>query len=272
MTAIATIVATATAVPPHTARQEDVKAAFLRLFPMEARRLPTVLATIFDNAAVERRYSVYPLESVGKRRPLGEAMEDYQRHALPLAGQVTEAALARAGLRADEIDLFVTVSCTGIMIPSLDAHLVGQLGFRRDVRRLPITELGCSGGAAGMARATDFLRGYPEGNALVVAIELPSLNLQLDDLSRDNLVSSALFGDGAAAAVLRGGSGGDGGGVQIWAPRAIFSIGQRTPSVLTCAATGFTACCRKRCPSCCARRSPPSSIGWRGGRGFRART
>ena len=216
MSAIATIVATATAVPPHTARQEDVKAAFLRLFPMEARRLSTVLATIFDNAAVERRYSVYPLESVGKRRPLGQAMEDYQRHALPLGRQVTEAALARAGLRADEIDLFVTVSCTGIMIPSLDAHLVGQMGFRRDVRRLPITELGCSGGAAGMARATDFLRGYPEGNALVVAIELPSLNLQLDDLSRDNLVSSALFGDGAAAAVLRGGSHQGGGAVQIW--------------------------------------------------------
>ena len=115
-------------------------------------------------------------------------------------------ALARAKMTAADIDLLISVSCTGIMIPSLDAHLVDRLGFRRDVRRLPITELGCAGGAAAIGRAADFLRGVPQGNALVVAVELPSLNLQPDDLTRDNLVSSALFGDGAAAVVLRGGA------------------------------------------------------------------
>src|SRR5258708_5950923 len=107
---------------------------------------------------------------------------------------------------ADAIDIIIAVSCTGVMIPSLDAHLAGELGFRPDVRRLPITELGCSAGAAALARAADFLRGFPGGNALVLSIELPSLNLQLGDLSRDNLVSSALFGDGAAAVVLRAGA------------------------------------------------------------------
>ena len=91
------------------------------------------------------------------------------------------------------------------MIPSLDAYLVDDLGLRRDVRRLPITELGCAGGAAALARAHDFLVGFPGACALVIAVELPSLSMQRADLSPANLVSTALFGDGAAAAVLTGG-------------------------------------------------------------------
>ena len=205
MRPIATIVATATAVPPHRASQDEIKAAFARLFPMQARRLDVVLGSIFDNAAVERRHSVHPLEALA-RRPLGDAMLEYQRHALPLGRRVVEEALARAGIPAAAIDFIIAVSCTGVMIPSLDAHLAGEMGFRPDVRRLPITELGCSAGAAALGRAADFLRGFPGGHALVLAVELPSLNLQLGDLSRDNLVSSALFGDGAAAAVVREGA------------------------------------------------------------------
>jgi alkylresorcinol/alkylpyrone synthase len=204
--ASATIVATATALPPHRASQDEVKAAYQRLFPMEPRRLAAVLTSIFDNAHVEHRYSVLPLDEVDRRRSLTETMAAYKQHALPLAREVTRTVLARAKLNPDQIDLFIMVSCTGVVIPSLDAHLVDELGFRRDVRRLPITELGCAAGAAGLARAHDFLRGFPDANVLVVAVELPSLNLQLDDLSRDNLVSSALFGDGAAAVVMRGGA------------------------------------------------------------------
>jgi transposase len=90
------------------------------------------------------------------------------------------------------------------MIPSVDAYLVDALGFRRDVRRLPITELGCVGGASALARAHDFLRGFPDARVLVIAVELPSLSLQRDDTTPANLVASALFGDGAAAAVLSG--------------------------------------------------------------------
>lgn len=207
----ATIVATATAVPPHRASQAEIKDAFARAFPMDARRLDALLTSIFDNAAIEQRHSVYPLEAIG-RRPLGETMLEYRKHALPLGRQVVREALARAQIAADAVDLIVCVSCTGVMIPSLDAHLCGELGFRSDVRRLPITELGCSAGAAALGRAADFLCGFPDGVALVLSVELPSLNLQLGDLSRDNLVSSALFGDGAAAAVVRAG---EHAGVQI---------------------------------------------------------
>ena len=198
MSAIATIVATATAVPPYSATQDQVKAAFRQLFSLPPRRLAAVMA-IFDNSQIERRHSVYPLQAVGQRRALTDTMRDYRQHAITLGRDVATRALAGARLGAADIDLIITVSCTGIMIPSLDAYLVDELGFRSDVRRLPITELGCVGGAAALARAHDFLRGFPDANVLVVAVELPSLSLQLEDLSLDNLVSSALFGDGAAA-------------------------------------------------------------------------
>ncbi|MFZ0217649.1 MAG: type III polyketide synthase, partial [Candidatus Dormiibacterota bacterium] len=93
-------------------------------------------------------------------------------------------------------------SCTGYLVPSLDVHLIPRLGLRRDVRRLPLTELGCSGGLAGLALGHEWAQGRADARVLIVAVELPSLNLQPDDRSLDNLTASMVFGDGAAAAVL----------------------------------------------------------------------
>jgi alkylresorcinol/alkylpyrone synthase len=199
------IVATATAVPPYSATQEEIRERLRSLLPLDAQRLEAALA-LFHHTAVERRRSVSPIGDFGRPRTLGESSALYRTHAVALGRQVAARALATAGTRADEIDLLVTVSCTGFMIPSLDAYLVDELGFRRDVRRLPLTELGCAGGAAALGRAHDFLRGFPSSRALVVAVELPSLSLQRLDVSPANLVSTALFGDGAAAAVLAGSS------------------------------------------------------------------
>jgi alkylresorcinol/alkylpyrone synthase len=201
MDAAPTIMSTATAVPPFSATQEQMKAKLREVFPLGERRLEAAQA-MFDNAAVERRYSVEPVGDLGRTRTLTEQSESYRDHAIALGRDVAARCLAGAGRRADEIDLLITVSCTGIMIPSLDAHLVNELGFRSDVRRLPITELGCAGGAAALARARDFLLGFPDGQVLVVAVELPSLSLQRADLSLANLVSTAIFGDGAAAALI----------------------------------------------------------------------
>jgi len=102
------------------------------------------------------------------------------------------------------VDLLITVSCTGVMIPSLDAHLANDLGFRPDLRRLPITELGCAAGASALARAADYVRAWPGATVLVVAVELPSLTFQRQDTSQANLISSILFGDGAAAVLVTG--------------------------------------------------------------------
>jgi alkylresorcinol/alkylpyrone synthase len=112
--------------------------------------------------------------------------------------------LQRAGLRPDEVDLIITVSCTGFMIPSLDAHLINLMGFRSNVRRMPFTELGCAAGAMALGRAADFLKANPGGNVLIIAVELPSLTFQRKDISQANLISSILFGDGAAAVLVTG--------------------------------------------------------------------
>jgi alkylresorcinol/alkylpyrone synthase len=199
------VVSTATAVPAHTATQAEVKARFRELVRLPARRLDAA-GELFDHAGVERRYSVEPLAALGCPRPLVEVQDIYRRHAVALGGEVAREALRRAELEPAEIDLCITVSCTGIMIPALEAYLADDLGFRPDVRRLPITALGCAGGAAALGHARDFLVGFPEARVLVVAVELPSLSLQRADASVANVVSTALFGDGAAAAVLVGGA------------------------------------------------------------------
>jgi alkylresorcinol/alkylpyrone synthase len=203
-TASSTIVATATAVPAHTASQTAVQRVLRTVFPIDARRMDAVM-TLFENAQIDNRYSVYPVEQIGQRRSLTETSAEYRSHAIALARDVASRALAESRVAARDIDLVITTSCTGIMIPSVDAYLVDALGLRSDVRRLPITELGCVGGAAALARADDFLRGFPDAHVLVVAVELPSLSLQRDDTSPANLVASALFGDGAAAVVMAGG-------------------------------------------------------------------
>jgi alkylresorcinol/alkylpyrone synthase len=204
-TASSTIVATATAVPAHAASQTAVQGMLRTLFPLHCRRMDAVMA-IFQNAQIDNRYSVYPVEQIGRRRSLTDTTAEYRNHAVALARDVAARALAESRVAPGDIDLIITTSCTGIMIPSVDAYLVDALGLRCDVRRLPITELGCVGGASALARADDFLRGFPEAHVLVVAVELPSLSLQRDDTSPANLVASALFGDGAAAAVLAGGA------------------------------------------------------------------
>jgi len=197
------ITSVATLVPRFAATQDQVKAAFAPLFALEKRRLDAAMA-LFDHAEVATRYSVLPLAEVVATRSLTETMQLYATHARLLGEQVSRDCLAAAECPAEDVDLIVSVSCTGIMIPSVDAFLLDALAMRRDVVRLPITELGCVGGAASVARASDYLRAHPRARALVLAIELPSLSLQRRDLSMDNLVASALFGDGAAAVLMSG--------------------------------------------------------------------
>ena len=109
-----------------------------------------------------------------------------------------------AGMTPNDIDMIITVSCTGFMIPSLDAHLINLMGFRSNVRRMPLTELGCAAGAMALTRAWEFVRAVPGASVLIVSVELPTLTFQRGDTSQANLISCVLFGDGAAAAIVTG--------------------------------------------------------------------
>jgi alkylresorcinol/alkylpyrone synthase len=198
-----TIAATATALPPYTMTRDDVKYYMGRVFEIPDRRLEALMA-IADNAQVNKRYSIFPIEYTVEPRPLSKTNEEYIEHAVKLGRQAAEECLQRAGLRPDEVDLIITVSCTGFMIPSLDAHLINLMGFRSNVRRMPFTELGCAAGAMALGRAADYLKAHPGGNVLIISVELPSLTFQRKDISQANLISSILFGDGAAAVLVSG--------------------------------------------------------------------
>jgi alkylresorcinol/alkylpyrone synthase len=183
--------------------REDVKYYLGRVFDIPDRRLEALMS-IADNAQVNKRYSIFPIEYTVEPRPLSKTNEEYIEHAVKLGRQAAEECLQRAGLRPDEVDLIITVSCTGFMIPSLDAHLINLMGFRSNVRRMPFTELGCAAGAMALGRAADYLKAHPGGNVLIISVELPSLTFQRKDISQANLISSILFGDGAAAVLVSG--------------------------------------------------------------------
>jgi alkylresorcinol/alkylpyrone synthase len=148
------------------------------------------------------RHLAAPVDWLLRPRSLGDTMRAYAEHAPRLARQASCRALADAGVRPADIDLVISVSCTGYLVPSLDVRLAAEIGLRPDVTRLPLTELGCSGGAAAVAAAHRHLAAYPDDRVLVVAVELPTLTFRPDDRSLDNLTAAMVFGDGAAAAVM----------------------------------------------------------------------
>jgi alkylresorcinol/alkylpyrone synthase len=195
------VAATATALPPHVITRDDVKYYMGRVFDIPERRLEAMMS-IVDNAQVHQRHVIFPIDYTVEPRSLEQTNQEYMKHAIELGQRAAEECLRRAGMRPDEIDLIITVSCTGFMIPSLDAHLINRMGFRSNVRRMPFTELGCAAGAMAIGRASDYLQAYPGGNVLVISVELPSLTFQRKDISQANLISSILFGDGAAAVIV----------------------------------------------------------------------
>jgi alkylresorcinol/alkylpyrone synthase len=155
-------------------------------------------------AGVRTRHLALPLADYVGLAGFGEANDAFIDVGTSLGERAVRDALDAAGLDAADVDLLVTTSVTGIAAPSIDARLVGRLGLRTDVKRIPIFGLGCVAGAAGVARLHDYLRGHPDGVAVLLSVELCSLTFQRDDDSTANLVATGLFGDGAAAVVMVG--------------------------------------------------------------------
>jgi len=157
---------------------------------------------IFRNAAVDRRYSVISPEDVFSVNSFEDRNDLYVKGILPLAEEALTKSLAKAEWKADEIDYLISVSCTGFMIPSVDAYLINRMGMRQDVMRLPVTEMGCAAGVSGIIYAKNFLKANPGKKAAVIAVESPTATFQLDDFSMANIISAAIFGDGAACVLL----------------------------------------------------------------------
>lgn len=191
------------ALPEHVASQQEVTAALMQIWSSRKSvtdRLPKLL----ENTRVEQRHLVMPIEKYGEIGTFGECNDFWIECAKDLGEQAIQEALEKVSLGVEDIDAIFTVTVTGLASPSLDARLVNRMGLRDDVKRTPIFGLGCVAGVAGLSRAADYVKAYPDQVAVLLSVELCSLTFQPGDHSVANLISSGLFGDGAAAVVLIG--------------------------------------------------------------------
>ena len=225
----AALVSLATSVPPHQFHQKQILQVAHGLM---ADRYPEfeTFSSLFANTGIRHRYGVKPIEWYLEQRGWPERTQAFLEGAETLFIDVARKALALADLAADDIDTVVTVCSTGIATPTLEARIAGKLGLRADVSRVPVFGLGCAGGVSGLSIASRLAQARPGSNVLLVALELCTLAVRHDELTKANVVAASLFGDGAAAIVLRAGDGGatriEASGEKLW-PDTLDIMGWR---------------------------------------------
>lgn len=207
MPAPAQLISTAIAVPDNILLQSDVAAAAGDIFGPRFREFDR-MAKVFDSAGIHKRHAARPIDWFRQPRSWPERTAVYLEVASALFVSAARQALDEAGLLPTDIDTVVTVSSTGIATPSIEARVSGTLGFRPDIERVPVFGLGCAGGVSGFTIGARLAQARPGTNVLVVAVELCTLAFRLDEMTKANVVATALFGDGAAACILRAGEGG----------------------------------------------------------------
>lgn len=196
------IVTVAKALPEYCRNTSEIL-PFVKLWLAdEDERFQRKVVKIFEGAAVDKRYGIMNIEEVFTATSFEEKNAIYIREVKKLGKAVLQKALVQSNWEASSLDYIITVSCTGIMIPSLDAYLINDLGLRQDIVRLPITEMGCAAGVSGLIYAQNFLKSNPNKRIALVAVESPTATFQLNDYSMANMVSAAIFGDGAACVLL----------------------------------------------------------------------
>lgn len=167
------------------------------------------LMSVFDNSQITKRHVSVPLKWFLEPHTLQERNDLYIQLATDFGIEAINACLQnetflKEPVACEEVDAIIFISTTGMATPSIDARIMNRLPFSSHTKRIPIWGLGCAGGAAGMARASEYCTAYPSATVLVVALELCSLTFQHDDLSKSNLVGAALFADGVACALIAG--------------------------------------------------------------------
>jgi len=213
----------ASAFPQNYYPQAEIATALKRHWYEKLDR-PEVLDRILARAGVSGRHLALPIDRYDDLTDWGEKNNRWIEVAEDLAEQSICRALTRGGLSEADLHAIFFVSVTGIASPSIDARLLNRMNLRPNIKRVPIFGLGCVAGAAGIARAADYVRAYPEHNAVLVSVELCSLTWQRKDLSVANIISSGLFGDGCVAVIVSG-SAGDAQGPEVVASSSSFYRG-----------------------------------------------
>jgi alkylresorcinol/alkylpyrone synthase len=214
------IAAASTALPPHYYSQQALLEAFRKHWGHRLDRF-NLLQRLHLAAQVDGRYLAMPVEDY----PLenwGEANNKWIQVSMELGEQAICRALRESGVSTEQIGAFFFVSITGVCSPSIEARLMNRMRLNTRMKRIPIFGLGCVAGAAGIARAADYVKAFPGQAALLLSVELCSLTIQRDDLSPANLISSGLFGDGAAAVMVTGSDMEAADGPEVVATRSIF--------------------------------------------------
>jgi len=189
--------------PDHRYPQDEITEAFAQLCLGESSRR-RLLHRLHTNAKVGHRHTALPLPDYLDLADFTAANDAYVKVAVDLGTRACRAAIQSAGLEPDDVDMICSTTVTGVAVPSIEARIVGRLGLREEIVRVPLFGLGCGGGVAGVARTHDYLTAHPDQVAVLVSVELCTLTVQRDDASTANLVATGLFGDGAAAVVMVG--------------------------------------------------------------------
>ncbi|KAA1058841.1 type III polyketide synthase [Azospirillum argentinense] len=202
MTHTPRILSLATALPPHRLGQDEALGVARAVFGPRMRDFER-LVPVFANTGIETRHAVMPIDWYMEPRGWPERTAAFRDGALALLEEAAGRALAHAGLRPQDVDAIVCASTTGIATPSLEALLLERMGFRPDTVRLPLFGLGCAGGVLGLTRAGQIAQAMAGRTVLFLVVELCTLAFRAAEATPTNVVASALFADGAAAAVLR---------------------------------------------------------------------
>ncbi len=197
------ILSVASALPPRIYSQQEITAALMRIWADQLPK-PALLQRLHANCGVSNRHLTLDIDHYEKMTGFGDANTRWIEAAVEFGGEAVRKAVAAAGLAMEDLGAIFFVSVTGIANPSVDARLVNTLGLSRNIKRIPIFGLGCVAGAAGLARTADYVRAFPKQYAVLLSVELCSLNWQFGDASTANMIATGLFGDGAAAVILAG--------------------------------------------------------------------
>lgn len=196
------ILSVAKALPPFTRSTAEILPWVEQWIAHLPDRQQAKILRIFKYAQVDRRYSIMPEEEVFRKTSFEDKNAYFCEKGTELGQQALELALEKAQLTPQDIDFIITVSCTGFMIPAMDALIINNLQMRQDIVRLPVTEMGCAAGTSALIYANEFLKANPTKRAAIIAVESPTATFQHEDYSMTNMVCAAIFGDGAACAIL----------------------------------------------------------------------
>ena len=197
------IISVGTAEVPYEFNQCEVKNFASELFT-DNRPLVNRMLGVFDNSLIDTRHFVHPRNWFDTPKSFVERSDSFLKNSISLSLSAINECLEKAGATLDDFDHIIFVTSTGITTPSVDAHLINELKLDPHLKRTPIWGLGCVGGAVGLTRAMEYTKAYPKSAVLMIALEICSLAFHRDDYSKSNIVSLALFSDGAAASIVAG--------------------------------------------------------------------